>query len=116
MMSNHDMAERNIDGSTALVTVLEAEKVLSEPTRAATVAFSTTLEGVEVHTSVPERHTGHMLRTLMCLGATAASVFGPAMVLKTTGAMPWEVSVSLAVLVAVLPLVYVLLSARRSKA
>lgn len=88
---------------------------LTEPTRAATVSFSLTPAGMEASASVPEKWSGHSLRTLSLLGATAATMIGPVALLTVTvgTSVPWGAAVGLAALLALMPLVYVLLSNRQ---
>ncbi|MFE0627760.1 hypothetical protein ACFW3D_12390 [Streptomyces sp. NPDC058864] len=95
----------------------DGETLLSEPTGLATVGVFATPEGAGVSVSVPGGSSDHMLRTLKCVSATAASTVGSVASLKFTSGteLPWEASVGLALLLAVMPLVYFLLSSRRSR-
>ncbi|MEU6322682.1 hypothetical protein [Streptomyces sp. NPDC047009] len=116
MSTNHGTTAQYVDGNAALASVPEDEEmVLEPPSVAATLTISKTPESLEVQTSVPGRWTGYMMQTLMCLVATAASTAGPVLVLKMTSVIviPWEVTLGLAALTALMPLTYVILSNRR---
>ncbi|MBD0707110.1 hypothetical protein BU197_01355 [Streptomyces sp. CBMA291] len=92
----------------------DVEPSAEEPTGAATVTIFAVPEGPGITVSVPASSSGHMLESVTCLGVTAASMLGPIALLKVVPAdWPWPVGGGLALLLALMPLAYVLLSTRR---
>lgn len=87
--------------------MLQAGEKPTPVSRVRRLTISASPESLEIQTAVPERWTGHMLQTLKCLGTTAASTAGPVLVLKMASviAMPWEATLGMAVLTALMPLV-----------
>ncbi|ORT59713.1 hypothetical protein [Streptomyces sp. CB03238] len=115
---------KNLDASVPVVSAAVAAQPaqaegepLSEPTGLATVTLFLVPEGPGVSVSVPGKDSDHLLRTLVYLGATAATTIGPVALLKVASAidLPWQAAGGLALLLALMPLAYVLLSARRSR-
>ncbi|MDT0317869.1 hypothetical protein [Streptomyces millisiae] len=95
-----------------------AEMLLDEPTSAATVSITCTPEGLGVTASAPDRWSGYTLHTLNSLSATAATATGPVLLLKVsqgTG-MPWQAATGFALLLTLMPLAYLLLSIRHTRA
>lgn len=93
---------------------VNAELPTEEPTEAAKITIFTVPDGPGITVSVPAGSSGHMLESVTCLGVTAASTVGPIAVLKVVPAdWPWPVGGGLALLLALMPLVYFLLSSRR---
>ncbi|WP_328938946.1 hypothetical protein OG288_33565 [Streptomyces tauricus] len=88
------------------VLVLDAP----EPTGSAYVSITTTPDGPALTASVPERESGHALRTLNAFSGVAGSVIGPYLMAKALSLLattsPWQFEVACLMVAAVLPWVH----------
>ena len=89
-----------------------------EPTEGAWVNFKIEKLGAEVGMQVPPEHAGELISISPLMLGMLISVAGPILLLESTAdlEMPWGAKFALAVILAVIPIAYVLLRNRREEA
>ncbi|MGW7550340.1 hypothetical protein [Streptomyces rimosus] len=120
MATNTEMTGRTENGtSLPCGEAFESEGTrLSEPTPAATISVTLAAVGVEVSASASGRWSARTLQALTFLLAILAATGGPVIMVRATSAieMPWQAVAGLCLLLALMPLVYLLLGNRRLRA
>lgn len=93
------------------------DEPLEEPTPGASVSFKVEKLGAEVGIQVPPENAGQLIGISPLLLGMLSSTAGPIILLQATAnlEMHWGAKFALALLLAIIPIVYVLLGNRRNE-